>query len=59
MFCRVIDNENGIENKRISSDLTLICYDHNHVFYILVLALPVIFITIVIIPGVLIQLIKK
>ncbi len=59
LFCTVIDDENGIELKRISSDLTLKCYDHEHVFNILVIVLPVLCIFVIIIPIVLIILIKS
>jgi hypothetical protein len=53
LICKVIDTENGIEEKRISSELTLKCYDNEHIFYILVIVLPIICIFFLIIPAVL------
>ncbi len=57
VFCTVVDNENGIDNKRISSELTLRCYDYKHIYYLLLIVLPIIFIFTLIIPGVLFKLV--
>ena len=58
MFCTVIGIESGKVHKRISSDLTLNCYDNEHIFYLSVV-LPIMWVFILIIPVVLVIFTKK